>query len=183
MNRNNNVKKLVLSSIFLAFAIILQLIQSNFVQINPLLIGPLISTIILLTTYICGLTYGIMISILIPVTAIPFGALAPLLIPFAPFIVIGNIVFSLDFAVFMKKNKFGLYLGVIISSIIKFAVLSFSATKLIYMFDLGISEQSLKLIGMAFTTPQLILSLIGGAIAIVILKLLEKANIVLSTNQ
>jgi len=178
MKNDDKVKKLVLSSIFLAFAIILQLIGSNFVQVNPLLIGPLISTIILLTTYICGLTYGILISILIPAIAVPLGALAPLLIPFAPFIVIGNIVFSVSFAAFMKKKKIGLYLGVIISSIVKFLFLSFSATKLIYIFDLGISGQSLKMIGAAFTTPQLIISLLGGVVAIIILKLLKKVKLI-----
>lgn len=182
MKKNHSVKKLVLTALFLAFAIILQLIQSNFVQINPLLIGPLISTIILLTTYICGLSYGIIISILIPVTAIPFGALAPLLIPFAPFIVIGNIVFSASFAFFMNKGKFGLYIGVAVSSVIKFLVLSFCATKVIYLFSSSISEQSLKLIGTAFTTPQLILSLIGGAVAIIMLKLLKRTHTVVSTN-
>lgn len=182
MKKNHSVKKLVLTALFLAFAIILQLIQSNFVQINPLLIGPLISAIILLTTYICGLSYGIIISILIPVTAIPFGALAPLLIPFAPFIVIGNIVFSASFAFFMNKGKLGLYIGVAVSSAIKFLALSFCATKVIYMFSFGISEQSLKLIGTVFTTPQLILSLIGGAVAIIILKLLKRTHTVVSIN-
>lgn len=178
MKKGSNVKKMVLSSIFLAFAIILQLIGRNFVQINPLLIGPLISTVILLTTYICGLTYGILISILIPVTAVPLGALAPLLVPFAPFIVIGNIVHSAGFAIFMNKEKAGLYLGVVFSSIAKYLFLSFSATKLIYVLKLGIPEESSKMIGMAFTTPQLILALLGGAIAIVIIKLLEKREII-----
>ncbi len=176
--KSSNVRKMVLASILLAFAIILQLIGRIFVQINPLLIGPFISTIILLTTYYCGLTYGLLVSILIPVTAIPIGALATLLIPFAPFIVIGNMVFSAGFAVLMKKGKYGLYLGVVFSSIVKFLVLSISATKLIYVFSSGISDESAKMIGTAFTTPQLILALLGGAIAIILIKLLKKKKIV-----
>ncbi|MCY6483872.1 ECF transporter S component [Clostridium aestuarii] len=177
MRNNNNVKKLVQSSILLAFAVILQLIGRNFVQINPLLIGPLISTIILLTTYICGLNYGILISILIPMSAIPLGALASPLIPFAPFIVIGNIVFAAGFAIVMKKGRSGLYLGVLLGTFVKVLFLSFSATKLIYMFKLGLSPQSAKMIGMAFTTPQIIISLLGGAVAIIVIELLKRRKI------
>ena len=93
MKRNSSVKNLALASMFLALAIILQLIQRNFTQINPLLIGPLINAIILVTTYLCGLSYGLMISVLIPVIAIPTGALAPLLVPFSPFIVVATVSF------------------------------------------------------------------------------------------
>ncbi|MFA9398221.1 MAG: ECF transporter S component [Clostridiaceae bacterium] len=172
--KNNNVKNLVQSSIFLAFAIVIQLIGRTFTQINPLLIGPLICTIILLTTYICGLYFGILISILIPLFAIPLGALAAPLIPFTPFIVIGNIVFSAGFAFVMKKGKFGLYLGVLLGTLIKVLFLSFSAVKLIYILKLDISDESAKMISMAFTAPQIIISLLGGAIAIIILELLKK---------
>ncbi len=177
MTNNDNVKKLVQTSVFLAFAIILQLIGRTFVQINPLLIGPLISTIILLTTYVCGLTFGILISILIPVFAIPLGGLAAPLIPFAPFIVIGNIVFAAGFAIVMKKGRLGLYLGVLLGTLVKVLFLSFSATKLIYLLKLGISPQSAKMIGMAFTTPQIIISLLGGAVAIVAIEIMRKRKI------
>lgn len=176
--KNNNVKKLVLSAIFLAFAIILQVMGSNFVNINPLLIGPLISTLLLLTTYICGLGYGVLVSLLIPALAVPLGALAPLLIPFAPFIVVGNIAQTISFAIFMKNKKYGLYVGVLISSIVKFLVLTFFSTKLLRMIDLGIPETNLAMIGKAFSLPQLIVALLGGIIAIIILKLLTNRKIV-----
>lgn len=179
MKKSVNVKKIVLSAVFMAAAIILQLIGRTFVEVNPLLIGPLINTVILLTTYICGLTCGILISILTPVAAALLGALSPMLVPFVPFIIIGNIVFSVVFATFMKKKKIGLYLGVVLSSIAKFLFLSFSATKLVYMINLKISEKSLKMIAAAFTTPQLVTALLGGVIAIIILKLLEKRKIAL----
>lgn len=174
----DNVRKLAQSSIFLAFAIILQLIGRNFVQINPLLIGPLICTIILLTTYICGFNYGVLISILIPLSAIPIGALATPLIPFAPFIVIGNIVFAAGFAITMKKRRIGLYVGVLLATLMKVIFLSFSATKLIYMLKLNISAQSAKMIGMAFTTPQIPISLMGGAVAVIAIEILKKRKIV-----
>ncbi len=178
MMKNGNVKKLTQSSIFLALAIILQLIGRNFVQINPLLIGPLICTIILLTTYVCGLTFGVLISILIPLSAILIGALAAPLIPFAPFIVIGNIVFAVGFAITMKKGRVGLYLGVILATLFKVIFLSFSATKLIYILKLNLSPQSAKMIGMAFTTPQIPISLIGGAVAIIAIEILTKRKVV-----
>lgn len=177
MNKNSNVKKLVLASMLFALAIILQLIQSNFSQINPLLIGPLISTIILLTTYFCGLTYGLMISVLIPVIAIPTGALAPLLVPFSPFIVVANLIYSASFYPFMGKDKSGIYLGALISSVLRFLFLYLSATKLLYVFVPDIPENSAQLIGTAFTTPQLIIALLGSAVAVIAIKLLEKRRV------
>lgn len=178
MKRNSNVKNLALASMLLALAIILQLIQRNFAQINPLLIGPLINTIILATTYLCGLSYGLMISVLIPALAIPTGALAPLLVPFSPFIVVANLIYSASFYPLMKKGKFGIYLGALVSSILRFLFFSLSATKLLYVFMPNIPGKVAQLIGASFTTPQLIIALLGSAVAVIIIKLLKKRKIV-----
>ena len=177
MNNKSNVRKMVLTSIFLAFAIVLQLIGRNFVNINPLLIGPLISTVILLDTYVCGLGHGMMISVLIPATAVPLGALAAPLIPFVPFIVIGNMVFSAGFAAFMNRGKAGIYLGVFAGTLVKVLFLSFSATRLIFIMNLGIPEASAKMIGMAFTSPQIIISLLGGAVAVIGIEVMKRSRI------
>ena len=177
MKKKNNVKSLVMASMLLALAIILQLIQRNFTQINPLLIGPLINTILLLTTYTCGLSYGLMVSVLIPVIAIPVGALAPLLIPFSPFIVVANLIYSASFYPLMKKGKFGIYAGAFVSSVLRFLFFTLSATKLLYIFLPNIPEKSAKLIGASFTIPQLIVALLGSAVAVIVIKLLEKRKI------
>ncbi len=177
MENSSNTRRMVLTSIFLAFAIVLQLIGRNFVNINPLLIGPLISTVILLTTYVCGIKHGIIISILIPATAVPLGALATPLIPFVPFIVVGNIFFAVGFAATMKKGKLGIYAGVAFGTLLKVLFLSFSATKLIFMLNLGIPEASAKMIGMAFTTPQIIISLLGGAVAVIAIEVMKRSRI------
>lgn len=177
MKRNSSVKNLALASMFLALAIILQLIQRNFTQINPLLIGPLINAIILVTTYLCGLSYGLMISVLIPVIAIPTGALAPLLVPFSPFIVVANLIYSASFYPLIKKWKFGIYFGALVSSILRFLFFSLSATKLLYVFIPNVPEKSAQLIGASFTTPQLIIALLGSAVAVIIIKMLKKRNI------
>ena len=177
MKKKSNVEKLVLASLFLALAIILQIAQSNLTQINPLLIGPLINTIILLTTYFCGLLYGLLIGVLIPVIAIPTAALASLLIPFSPFIVLANLVYSASFYLLMKKGKFGIYLGALLSSVLRFLFFILSATKLLYVFIPNVPENSAKLIGNSFTLPQLLIALLGSAVAVIIIKLLEKRKI------
>lgn len=178
MEKRIAVKKLVLASILLAFAIVLQVIQKNFTQINPLLIGPLICTAIMLTTYMCGLKYGLLIGILIPVTAVPIGALAEPLIPFAPFIILGNLALAAGFAPLMKRGKIGLYLAVLIGTVVKFLVLAFCATKVIYWFDLGFSDVIYMQIGAAFTTPQLIVTFLGGVVAVILIKVFQKAKII-----
>ena len=177
MKKKTNVKSLVMASMFLALAIILQLIQRNFTQINPLLIGPLINTILLLTTYTCGLSYGLMVSVLIPLIAIPVGALAPLLVPFAPFIVVANLIYSASFYPLMRRGRFGLYAGAFVSSLLRFLFFTLSATKLLYIFLPNIPEQNAKLIGTSFTIPQLIVALLGSAVAVILIKLFEKRKI------
>ncbi|MCI1965654.1 MAG: ECF transporter S component [Oscillospiraceae bacterium] len=177
MKTRNNVKALVLASLLLALAIILQLVQRNFTQINPLLIGPLINTTILLTTYFCGLTYGLMISVLIPVLAIPTGALAAPLIPFSPFIVVANLIYAASFYPLMKKGKFGIYIGALLSSVLRFLFFALSAMKLLYVFIPDVSKKSAQLIGACFTTPQLLIALLGSAVAIIVIKLLRKRKI------
>lgn len=178
--KNNSVKKLVQASIFLALAIILQLIGRNFVQINPLLIGPLINTILLITTYICGLSFGIIISILIPILAVFTGALAAPLVPFVPFIAIGNIVFVVGFGIIMNKGKVGLYAGVLVGSFIKYGFLTFASTKLIYMLKLAIAPKIATQLGVLFSTPQLITALLGGMVALVIIEILIKRKAIVS---
>lgn len=178
MKKSIDVKKLVLASILLAFAIVLQVIQKNFTQINPLLIGPLICTVIMLTTYMCGLKYGLLIGILIPATAVPIGALATPLIPFAPFIILGNLALAAAFAPLMKKGKFGIYLSVLIGTAAKFLVLAFCATKVIYWLNLGLPDAVYTQIGAAFTTPQLIVTFLGGVVAIILIKVFQKAKII-----
>jgi len=180
MKTNINVKKMAQASILLAFAIILQLIQRNFTQINPILIGPLINTILLLCTYVCGLTYGLILSFLIPIFAILTASLAAPLVPFSPFIIVADIVFVAAFALVMNRWKYGVYIGALLASLVRFAFFTFASTKLIYVFHLALAPAIAKKIGVLFSTPQLLNSLIGSVVAVIIIKALIKRKIIFS---
>lgn len=175
MKKEFNVKKMVKASIFLAIAVILQLIQRNFTSVNPLLIGPLINTVLLLCTYTCGLTYGLILSILIPVFAIFTAALAPVMIPFSPFIILANILFTASFAVVMNR-KYGIYLGALLASFVRFGFFSVASAKLIYVLNLGIAPTAAKAIGAAFGAPQLLVALLGSAVAVILIRALKRSN-------
>ncbi|QSZ26751.1 ECF transporter S component [Aceticella autotrophica] len=175
--KNNNVTKLIQASIFLALAMILQIIGRNFVQINPILIGPLISTIIFLTTYISGLSLGILIGILIPLLGILIGVVAGPFIPFVPVMILGNIILIITFGILMYKGRTFLYAGIALSSILRYLFMTFASQYLINIFNLNIPQKILQQVLMLLSTPQLINALIGGIIAIIIIEILNKRKL------
>ena len=177
MNKKNNIKRLVQAALFLAIAIVFQLIQKNFTQIVPTLIGPLINAILLLTSFVCGVGFGILIAILIPLFAVITGALFTPLIPFVPFIIIADILTAAVFGIISHKGKYGIYIGGVLAALVNYGWFFLASTKLIYIFKLALKPQIIHKIGIVFGIPQLINSIIGAVIAIVIINILRKRKI------
>ena len=129
--KHRNVNDLIKSSLFLALAIVFQVVGKSFPGISQFFVGPAVNAILILTAIICGGTYGILVGSLTPLLAYLTGQLASALGPFIPFIIIGNILFVLSFIILSNRGKYGQYLGVIIGSFVKYIFLSISASKLI----------------------------------------------------
>ena len=171
---NSNIKNLVRSSLFLAMAIIFQAIGRTVPQISQFFVGPAVNAILILTTCICGIWWGIAVGTLTPLLAWLLGQLPPPFGPFIPFIMIGNIIFITLFWISSKYiKKAGNYIGIIIGAIVKYLFLYLSASKLIGAFNLNIPAKVASKLVKAMGIPQLITALIGGAVALIILKLLK----------
>jgi hypothetical protein len=168
---------LVRASIFLALAIILQIIDRNFVSINPILIGPLITTLIFLTTYISGLSLGILIGILIPVLGILVGVVSGPFIPFVPIMILGNVILVIAFGILMYRGRTFLYTGIALSSFLRYLFMTFSSKYLVNIFNLNLPQKILQQVLMLLSTPQLINALIGGIIAIIIIEIINKRKL------
>lgn len=177
---NNTTKKLVRSALLLAIAIVFQLIGRNIqaAGINQFLVGPIINAVLLVSVVICGTWWGIGIGILTPLLAFLIGQLAPIFGPFIPFIMIGNAIYVIAFGLIYKKvkasNAAKETIGVIIGSLLKFAFLFVSAVKIIHILNISFSTLALKLLPTAMGILQLITSVIGGVIAIIIIEILRK---------
>lgn len=173
MNVQKETRNLVLSALFLAIAVIIQLLGKSIPQISQFLVGPVVNAVIILTTYFAGHKYGILVGALTPLLAYATNVLAPAMFPFVPFIALGNIIYVITFSVFRSlKNKE--VIGVMVGSVLKYLFLFYSATKLIDIIAPGMKEPVKAKLAIAMGTPQLVTALIGGGAAIILYQLLKK---------
>lgn len=171
---NDKVKKLVRASLLLAIAIIIQILGKNIPEINQFLVGPIVNAILIITAFVCGTWWGIGVGVLTPVIAWLVGQLPGPMAPFIPFIMIGNALFVIFFGILKNQQKWGKYIGLILGSFVKFLFLSFSAAKLITVFDIGLPQKIASKLVIMMGIPQLITALIGSIIALVLIKTLTK---------
>jgi len=173
MNVQKETRNLVLSALFLAIAVIIQLLGKSIPQISQFLVGPVVNAVIILTTYFAGHKYGILVGALTPLLAYATNVLAPAMLPFVPFIALGNIIYVITFSI-LKKMKNGEVIGVVVGSVLKYLFLFVCATKLIDIIAPGMKDAVKAKLAISMGIPQLITALIGGAAAILLYQLLKK---------
>lgn len=182
MNNKITTKQIAVTAIMLALCILSQLFKNMTVYIT----GPIINTILIITTLYCGLLCSSIIAIITPITSFfitgaPVIAALPMIIPC---IMIGNEILVLSIA-FIKKAiialkfklpsniaKRELYLlipSMIIGSILKSLFMSIAIVRFIIpTFATSLPTPMIKIASVTFSTTQLITALIGGGIACVI---------------
>lgn len=173
---NKNTKNIVRAAILLAIAIVVQFIGKNVPEINQFLVGPLVNSVLLLTAFICGTKWGGITGALTPIMALLVGQLAQPMMPFIPFIMIGNILFVIIFGL-LKDRNFGIYIGIVVGAFFKFLFLYLSATKLVYVFGLNIPEKVLSKLAVSMGVIQFITAIAGGIITLIIIKILKNRKI------
>jgi hypothetical protein len=175
--KHRNVNDLMKASLFLALAIVFQVVGKTFPGISQFFVGPAVNAILILTAVICGGFYGILVGCLTPLLAFLTGQLASALGPFIPFIIIGNILFVFSFVILNKQGKYGKYLGILIGALIKYMFLWISATKLILLFNLNMPAKVANKLAIAMGIPQLVTAIIGGVIALMLIEILRKRRV------
>lgn len=173
MNVSKETKNMIISALLLTIAVIIQILGKNIPQINQFFVGPTVNAILLLTVYLSGVKWAVLIGVLTPVLAFLSGVLATPMAPFIPFIALGNLIYISIFALLKNRIK-GEVIGVLLGSTAKFFFLYFSATKLIDVIALGIPAPVKEKLAIAMGLPQLITALAGGAIAISLYYMLKK---------
>ena len=171
--KNKKVYDLVLASILLAFTIVVQVLARNFNVVIPVLAGPFVNAVLIIGVYLCNATYGSLLAIVTPITAAATGQLAAPMVPFVPFIIIGNLLLIIPIAILKNKGKIYSYIGFFIGVIIKFLFLTFASRKLIYVFGMTFPKKVSVKLATIMSIPQLTTALIGGIIALIIIKLLK----------
>jgi hypothetical protein len=164
---NIKVKFLTRTAILLALAIVFQMMGRFLGPNNNFIVGPLVNAVLIVSTAASGLWGGTAISVIAPlVSALTNKApIAPIILSFSPFIAGGNFIFVLCYHLFAKRNKIA---GVAIGSVLKFAFLFASIT--IFTGFLSINPKQAAMLTVMFGWPQLLTALIGGTIALVVIK-------------
>jgi hypothetical protein len=151
MNRSLSVQMLTRTALFLGLTLAVQAFR-----FPPLITGPLVNFMLIMSVMLLGTTSGMLISFVTPWVALAVGILPSPLATAVPFIMAGNMLYCLMVGVFPRTA--GLRsLGVVLGSVVKFAVIGGAAT---YVLALPVP------IAQMMVVPQLISALSGGLLAV-----------------
>lgn len=178
MSKRMNTIYVVRTGLLLALALIFQLGLKT-----PTLIGPLVNFVLIASALTVGTLSGAIIGCFTPLIAILVGVINPFLAPQIPFIIIGNVALVVLFG-FVKKRfkKFGEYIGLAVASLVKLGILAGGIRLIVNFYSHNIPANVIPKIIVTFTIPQLYNAIIGGILAVIIVKLLPK-SIILKNDQ
>jgi len=154
-----STRKLTQLAILLAITLAFQMLG-----LPQPLTGPAVNGMLIFSTLTVGPVGAALIGLLTPVIAFLRGILAPPLGPAIPFIVVANWIYIFAFVGLKKIN---IYLGLLMGSILKLAVLAGAI-----QFFIAVPPAVAK----ALQFPQLITALVGGVIAFFVWSALGKTG-------
>ncbi|MDK2856601.1 MAG: hypothetical protein PWQ86_1814 [Bacillota bacterium] len=164
----------VLLGVTLVFQMLRQIIPMP-QPVSVFVVGSLVNAALVVAAGVVGIGGGVIISVVAPVVAFLQGHLPPVP-PMIPIVAAGNAAIVVGFALFRKKNP---YLGVAVGAVVKAAFL-YLAVRLLFTL-ITLKPPIIKALSFSFSWPQLVTALIGGVLAVEVLKLLpygreEKAS-------
>ncbi|MCX7709010.1 MAG: ECF transporter S component [Clostridia bacterium] len=167
--KNSNIRFITRTALILAVVVAIQMIGRT-LPYNNFIVGPLVNACLLIATAMLGLGGGLIISILSPFTSLinNHAPVAAALMMFAPVIAAGNFIFILSYYFVRKWNGIG---GVILGAVLKFGFLLAGIRIFLKVVSFPKFEKALLTL---FSVPQLITALVGGALAIAVIKALQK---------
>ncbi|MDD4661722.1 MAG: hypothetical protein PHG24_00365 [Candidatus Pacebacteria bacterium] len=129
---------------------------------NQFITGTIINALLICSVFFLGLRQSIGIAIIPSLFSVFTGLMAPVILPFVPFIILGNII--LVVTINYLKNSY--FLAGAIGAILKFSFLFLTSA---YLFSF-LPEPILY----AMSYPQLITAFLGVGVSFIILKIAKK---------
>ena len=140
-------------------------------SVNQLVTGSLVNCILFVFTATCGVWCGVTIGIVSALLASIIG-IGPAVVAVVPLVACGNAVLCLIFAFMSGKFHAPKLLAVAAAAAFKCAFLWLTVPQLLKL--VGAPEKQAAALGIMFSWPQAITALIGGLLALIILKRLKK---------
>lgn len=173
IRKNDETRNLVTAAFLLSIAIVVQFVGRFNPEFSRIFVGPVINAIILLAVYFSSPKFGFIVAFSTPLLAYFTGQLNPAFLPIVPFIIIANLIYALTFALY-RKNTVERIVSGIIGSLLKFGFLLFSIKVLVPLLGIDLGEKLNARLSIAFGTIQLITALIGVAVAVVLIDILNR---------
>lgn len=172
-----NTKQITVTAVLLAICIISQFFKNASVYIT----GPIINACLILAVLSVGLTCGIILSVITPVTAyfITGSPIISAIPPIMPCIMVGNIIMVIFIYLLKNKpnSKWGLPLSMAIGSIVKALFMGISIS--LILIPMLLPEKMLPKMSVfqtTFSLTQLIAAIIGCIYAYLIWIPLKKID-------
>jgi len=177
--RNKRIIYITQTAVMLALLIGVQFVTR---PMSTFVTGSLVNMILLLSVLMIGLGGGLTIAVLSNFLAALIG-IGPAFIQIVPFVAAANVILVLIAWLVVRKHvliksgkdAFIAALGMIVAAVAKMAFLWVGLVIVALPFIPGITKQQISVIGFAFTWPQLVTALIGGALTMLIAPLLKRA--------
>ena len=162
---NNKTKFLTRTALLLAVAIAFQFL-GRFIPYNNFIVGPVVNAVLIIATAIAGIWSGTAIAVIAPLVSAftNKAAIAPLILGFSPFIILGNFILVVSFHILRKKSKVA---GIAVGAVLKFGFLYAAIS--IFTSVVKMQPKVAATLTNLFSFPQLMTALVGGALALVIL--------------
>lgn len=174
--KKNNVQVLTRTAVLVALALVFQNLRVviGTLPYSQFIIGSLVNAVLIIAAGAVNVYSGIVVSVITPIVAYLQGQLPlPIIIPV---VAIGNALIVVVYHLLQKYNK---YVGVISGSIVKALFLYLGIQQALKIVQGTIPDAQFTKISTAlsasFSWPQLVTALIGGFIALLVLKMLNRA--------
>ncbi|ADL07046.1 ECF transporter S component [Thermosediminibacter oceani] len=154
-----DTKFLTRTALLLAVTLMLQ-----YLKMPQLITGSLVNAMLLIAAGTVGVFSGITIGLLTPLIALLVGILK--FPPMVPFIMAGNALY-----VWLYSSQKNAVIGVLLAAVAKYAWLSISVIYILKWFGVRVPPPVVQ----AFTLPQLFTALLGGAIGVTLIFLLQRS--------
>lgn len=166
-SEKKSIRLITRTAILLALTIVFQTLGRSIPlgQFNQFITGSLVNACLIVAAATTGLWGGAAVALLAPFGAILTGASIPL--PFAPVIAVGNLILVLMF-VLIRNNILAIGVG----AVLKFAFLFAGVNIFVSLMDMA-SQKAAAMIA-TFSWPQLVTAIIGGVLALLVLKALDR---------
>jgi hypothetical protein len=103
------------------------------------------------------------------------GQLAAPMVPFVPFIMLGNVTIAVVFGLFSRYIKtYGSFLGIAAGAVLKTLVLALSAKYLVVLLNINIPKPVLAKLVAVMSYPQAYSAVAGGIIAMAFYSIFNK---------